>query len=159
MPCNLILFTDRGSYESIYKIRKKYGLLDKTCFITQNLSDFPYYKYKDKIIVNRASNLMYVGCRNTPDYFILVTSKFAMLKKAYEMNPFESKYFIWTDFGIFGQKYSTVEGFNDMMSHPREKFSACYIHYRTKAFIENNRSFFCGIASGVMSATVEFNIG
>ena len=139
---NLVFFVDENSHPHVFKIRDDLGLTYKTHFIITKLEDFPLYKYKENIINNRKGKSIYVNNRNTPNYFILVSSKLEMMKKSIDINPFKSKYFIWIDFGIKGQKYTQKGMIEDILHNIKDKFSCCYIHYRDKNFIKNYPEFY-----------------
>lgn len=89
MDHNLVMFCDPRTYPKLFAIRAKAGLLHKTFFIRMHMRDFPLYKYHDTIVANRRKPPVYdPNHRNTASYFILTTSKFFMLKRAIEINPF-----------------------------------------------------------------------
>lgn len=154
---DMIIFTDSKCYPTIYKIREKF--INKTKFILKELSDFELYKYRDKITENRKDDELYKNTRNTSDYFVLVSSKFEMLKISIELNIFNSTHFIWIDFGILNTKHTKKGMIENIIDCIRDKFSCCYIHYRDINFMKNysnwHRYFQCGIAGGVLSGNIE----
>ena len=155
LDANIYFFTDKGSYDQLYKLRSDLGFKDKTQMIACPLSSFPLYIHKKKIIENRKGNPLYSNSRNTTDYFILVSSKLEMMKISIDENYFHSDHFIWIDFGINGQKHTKKGMIEKMLPNIRDKFSCCYIHYRHPSFIKNYSEFYkfghCGIAGGVLS--------
>ena len=102
VDANLVFFTNKENYDEIVKIRSDLGYKDKTIVVACPLSSFSLYKYKEKITENRKGNSLYYNSRNTPDYFILVSSKLEMMKISIEGNYFNSTHYIWIDFGIKG---------------------------------------------------------
>jgi glycosyl transferase, family 25 len=129
----LVLFCDPSTYPKLWKLRKAAGLLHKTCFVTMHLRDFPLYTYRDRIAENRRKPPVYSpDHRNTPDFFVLTASKFHMVQRAIEMNPFNTKYVCWCDYGIqhVGDGSQAKAAYiKDAFQQRRIKPSFCYIAY------------------------------
>ena len=87
----MIFYTDMKCYQKIKEIRESFGFLNKTQFIIKELKDLSLYKFKQKITDNRKNDPLFVDSRNTPDYFILVSSKFELLKISTDINPLPSE--------------------------------------------------------------------
>ena len=133
LDVQLVLFCDPATYPKLWKLRSAAGLLHKTCFVTMHLRDFPLYSYRDRIAENRRKPPVYAADhRNTPDFFVLTASKFHMVKRAIEMNPFGSKYVCWCDYGIQhvgdGSQAKSAS-IQEAFQQRREKPSFCYISY------------------------------
>lgn len=133
MDQNLVMFCDPSTYPKAFAIRKTAGLLHKTMFVCMKLRDFPFWKYYDQIAKNRAKPPVYdPNDRNTPAYLIVTSGKFYMVRKAIEMNPFQTKFVAWCDFGIqhIGDgKQAQAKYLDAALAQNREKPSFNYICY------------------------------
>jgi hypothetical protein len=95
IPCNLVIFTDNNSYETIKNFRV--GLEHKTHIIIKNIEDFfnyqyyDYYKYSHTIDVEKN--------HHTPELYMVWNEKSYFVKEVIEKNPFNSEWFFWTDIG------------------------------------------------------------
>src|SRR5271170_900683 len=81
--------------------------IDKTYFIEQKLVDLPYYQLRFAIneIMQSSSykqGLVDPVCPEVtkPLYNVIMWSKVWLLMQAIKHNPFDSKRFVWIDFGI-----------------------------------------------------------
>ena len=150
-------------------MRKQYNLLHKTYFVPMTLEDLPLDKYREQIRKNRENNKIYVGHRNTPSYFILMTGKFHAVKSAIEINPFNSNYFAWIDFGISHllnrqESYGETEAkkhLTEIFDCYRNKFSMCYINYTQEAIVRDYKQYYvgdgrCGTAATFMTANKDY---
>jgi len=155
---NMIIYTDHECYDKIKTIRESFGFANKTHFIVKEMHDHELYKFKEMIDKNRYGDPLYVDTRNTSKYFILVSSKFEMLKISTEVNPFKSTHFIWLDFGIKNTKHSKPGMIEKIIENISNKFKCCYIHYRSINFMKNysnwHHYFQCGIAGNVLSGDI-----
>lgn len=166
MECRrfMVIFCDKESYPYIWRLRYNFGLLDQTYFIIQELSDFPLYQYRDRIEENRRGNSFYVNHRNTPSYFVLVTSKFTMLKETVKLNPFQTTNFVFIDFGIRHTGVNDIQAIDRALSgqtkRNRDKVGVCWIDYTPEAIMRNNKEYYshgrCGIAGGFISGNAKY---
>ena len=72
---------------------KKYRKNLPTYYIECNISDFYTWKYKDKIRIDD------VHCPSI-ELNLIWNEKIFMIEKAFNINPFNSEYFMWVDSGI-----------------------------------------------------------
>jgi len=152
----MIIYTDIKCYPFIYKMRDDLGFIDKTKIVVKKLSDFELYKYRETIVKNRENDDLYKNTRNTANYFILVSSKFEMLKTSVELNYFNSTHFIWIDFGILNSRHTKQGMIEQAISNIDDTFRCCYIHYRNINEMKNytiwHRYFRCGISGQILGA-------
>ena len=97
----MIIYTDSGTYSYIKHLRKNYP---QTRIIKTRLEDLEAYKYfKDNKLNSKKYATMVWSEHTNPKVnkylYTIWNSKFSLLKKAVEMNPFHTKYFSWFDIG------------------------------------------------------------
>ena len=71
-----------------------------TQFIALSMSSLPLYKYKDMITENRAVYWPTRDARAPEESHILMGSKWSLMQRTMEENPFNTNYFAWFDFGL-----------------------------------------------------------
>jgi GR25 family glycosyltransferase involved in LPS biosynthesis len=129
----LVLFCDPKTYPKLWELRAQRGLLHKTFFVPMRLRDLPLYAHHDRIVQNRTQPPVYAaGHRNTAAYFVLTASKFYMMRRAIEANPFRSAFFNWIDHGIghIGDGHQADPALvHEVHAQRRAKVSFCYIAY------------------------------
>jgi hypothetical protein len=94
----MIIFCDKSSQEFIEDLRvdKK----DKTVIIPTNIKDFYCYKYVNEYIENyKIDTEQTVG--HNPLLYMVWSEKSHFLKRAIELDPFKTDYFLWVDIGCF----------------------------------------------------------
>ena len=91
---NKIIFMD----ETIIDKLSNYSYNSNTIIIPIKKSDNYLYAYKDQI-TNFQLNTTYPE-KDTLEYMITMCGKTEHVRKAIELNPFQSSQFIWVDFGI-----------------------------------------------------------
>lgn len=97
LPVPMVIFTEARLAPSLYELRRPYHHLT-----TIIVSEMPYNKDRDRIeqalidspIVNRNHQ------KDTIEYFIYNTSKFTWLRQVADLNPYDSRYLAWLDFGL-----------------------------------------------------------
>jgi len=102
--CPYVFFGDK---ESITIVKKYRGVLP-TYYIECNFEDFTTYKFKDKMMTHT------VHCPSI-ELNLIWNEKVFFVKKALDINPFNSEYFCWIDAGIctYRQKSPPVESFHN----------------------------------------------
>jgi hypothetical protein len=100
LPCPLIIYTDDDSIIKycIENRKEGYNLL---C-INYKFNDTKYYKYIDVITSLQKSYVLHNGNKEheTPEYIVLNCNKFFFIEESIKLNPFNTEYFMWIDFGI-----------------------------------------------------------
>ena len=126
--CPYVFFADKEMIEIIKKYRKDLP----TYYIECTIEDFYSYKYKDKMQIHH---------RNCPskELNIIWNEKIFLMQRAYEINPFQSNYFMWVDAGIctYRDKMPPKESFPNELkleTLPKDKliYSASNIYIETR---------------------------
>ena len=101
LPYNLIVFTDNEEVIEFVKNERE-NLKDKTQIFNKKFEETYYYRHLD--ILNELQQKFNIINGNvkqeTPMYIVLNNNKFDFMETAIKINPFNSKHFIWMDFGI-----------------------------------------------------------
>jgi hypothetical protein len=98
----IIIFTDERSYMKIYNLRKNH--LGKTKIALLPISDFYTYKYMDHWKKDLIRD--HEGCHSVELYMIW-NEKSMFVKRAIEINPFDTEYYCWSDIGMIrNSRYS-----------------------------------------------------
>ena len=97
IPCNLVIFTDDNSYETIFNMRKGNNLEHKTHIIVKKLEEWYNYKFLD--YYRYCHTIDIENNSHTPELYMLWNEKSYFVKEIIEKNPFNSEWFFWTDIG------------------------------------------------------------
>jgi hypothetical protein len=156
---NLVVFCDETTKPLLENLRPKH-LTSKTKFIIMKFSDFEIVNSRDKIIQNRKEKLYHFDNRNTASYYLFCMTRYVMINKIIEENPFQSTHFAWINVCIERMGWKNVMSLNDALSVNRDKFSTCYIDYQPKELVENYQEYFkfgrCGMCSGFFTGNIEY---
>jgi hypothetical protein len=87
--CPYIFFCSKEMIDIIKKYRKDLP----TYFIEYDIKDFVTQEYKNKMIVHK------IHCPSL-ELNLVWNEKIFLLKKALEVNPYKSEFFVWVDAGI-----------------------------------------------------------
>lgn len=141
---NLIFFGEQDTVKHVWTIRKKYNLLHKTYLVTCELNESPYYKYLPLLTEYSKTvglNGFVNDIRMTPHYFVAIWSKFYFIKKAIELNPFESNKFCWIDYGIFhiSEKIDDDKFANNLLSLKSDKIKIMMIFEGTQQLLNDRK--------------------
>ena len=94
----MVIFCDEASYEMILSFRAE--KLDKTLIIVTNFKEFYTYKYVSHYVANyNIDTEQRVG--HTALLYMIWGEKSHFLKRAIELDPFKTDYFLWVDIGCF----------------------------------------------------------
>ena len=97
---------ESGGYDLIKFIREHRSSEYPTRIDVQPFSTLPLYAKRSRI-ENVMKKINHPDPRlefHHPNYIIMIYSKFDLLRKTIESNPFESQYFFWVDAGYFREK-------------------------------------------------------
>ena len=95
----MVIFCDEGSREFIEKERNRTEGRD-TVIITTTFTEFHSYKYANEYAANYKVDIeQRVG--HTPLLYMIWAEKSHFLKRAIELDPFRTDYFLWVDIGCF----------------------------------------------------------
>lgn len=156
---NLIVFCDETT-KPLLEILRPSHLVDKTRYILTKFSDFDIVNTRSKIIENRIKNPYSFDNRNTASYYLFCMTRYLMLNKAIEENPFNSTHFAWTNICIERYGWKNVQSLNRVFSLNRDKFSTCWIDYQPKELVNNYAEYFkwgrCGMCSGFFTGRADY---
>jgi hypothetical protein len=99
---NRVIFCNENSY----KIFEKYGKNNNTIFKILDINDFETSKYDWNNDILQDVAIPYHN--HTIDLYKIWNEKIYFVKKTIEINPFNSKYFMWLDIGSFRSKYHNI---------------------------------------------------
>jgi hypothetical protein len=132
--CPYVFFTDKNTIDLIKSFRKDLP----TYYIECSIEEFYTYKYKDKMITHP------LHCPSV-EVNLIWLEKIFMMKKASELNPFNSDWFKWIDAGIcvyrerdtIKKDFSYIEKLNCL---PKDKFifSESEIPYNELLYTKTN---------------------
>jgi hypothetical protein len=151
----MVIFCDETTKAQIQLIREE-AVPDTalTIYIVKNITDYDLYKNNfDIVLENRKGLAHYVNSRNTPSYFILMMFKFEAMYLAKQLNPFQTQFYGWVDFGGSKILRSFSEKIPNILANPNPMITLCYIHYRGADELQDMKKFLnkggpCGIAGG-----------
>uniref|UniRef100_A0A6C0I2F7 Uncharacterized protein n=1 Tax=viral metagenome TaxID=1070528 RepID=A0A6C0I2F7_9ZZZZ len=98
----MVIFCDEGSKELILGYRNKYGYggHDKTVIIVTTIKEFYSYQFAEHFVEHVAKDTeRAVG--HGPLLYMIWSEKSNFLKRAIELDPFKTDYFLWVDIGCF----------------------------------------------------------
>jgi len=103
LDINLVFFVDNDIHSYIIKKRKQYNLLKKTLVICREYDQLTWsgknpdiQKYIDEKKINYKKSF-----KNGAAYYTLTWNKLYMVEEIISLNPFNTEYFGWIDFGIY----------------------------------------------------------
>lgn len=117
--CPYVFFTDKKSIDIIKKYRKGFP----THYIILDIKNFNTYKYR---------NLMKTDNYHCPsvELNLIWNEKIFMIQKAFDLNVYNSEYFMWIDAGICIYRNNTppsvsFPNINKLNKLPKDKFIYC----------------------------------
>ena len=158
----MIIFCDETTKPQIQAIREA-AVPDPalTTFIVKNITEYDFYKDNiDIVLENRKGLAHYVNSRNTASYFLLTIFKVTALHMAKQLNPYQTPFYAWVDFGGSHIMRSLPEYLPKIFADPRPKITLCYVHYRGADELKSMKDYFCnGGPCGVVAGcfTVDTN--
>jgi len=94
----MVIFCDEKSEETIYMLRS--GKHDKTRIIVTNFKEFYSYKYANHFLEHyKMDKEQHVG--HNMFLYMIWSEKSNFMKRAIELDPFNTDYFLWVDIGCF----------------------------------------------------------
>jgi hypothetical protein len=94
----MVIFCDEKSEETIYMLRS--GKHDKTRIIVTNFKEFYSYKYANHFLEHyKMDKEQRVG--HNMFLYMIWSEKSNFMKRAIELDPFNTDYFLWVDIGCF----------------------------------------------------------
>ena len=155
----MVIFCERKTLDAI-KQRRPTHLHDKTKFIAMEFSEFPLYKYKERIVENRKKHPEIDHNRCNPSYYLLCMARYAMLKKVIQENPFGSTHFAWLNICIERMGPSNVRFLPDVFADFRDKVSTCFIDYVSYKLTQDPKTYYeygrCSLCSGFFTGRGDY---
>ena len=159
----MVVFCDSLTYDDIKRIRDESlpNASDITTYIIKPLSDYDFFKHSRPIIEqNRIESNTYINSKHNPSAVILYLFKIHTVFLAKQLNPYNTPYYAWIDFG----GSHIIRGFDTyapkMLENPNPKISFCYIHYRSAVELSSVKTSFnkgqCGVAAGAFTVATEY---
>ena len=139
----MVIFCDESTQPLIHAIRIA-AVPDPalTTYVIKNITDYDFYKDNiDIILENRRGKACYENQRNTASYCILTTFKATALRIAKQMNPYQTPFYAWVDFGASHIVRKFAEYMPKMLDKPRPRVTLCYIHYRGQQELQSMESY------------------
>ncbi|ATZ80617.1 putative glycosyltransferase [Bodo saltans virus] len=112
IPMNLVIFTDNQNYKLLKYLRRNYP---NTIVILKPLQELYMYKYID--IFRETYKIDPEKDIHTPELYLLWAEKMFFIKEISIINPFNSKWFFWSDIGCC-RKNDIV---NNLLTYPNYK--------------------------------------
>lgn len=98
VPCYLIIYTDKDLYPLIKEYREH--LDDITHYVIIDVESLDSFKYKDIVTENRKKYHPTKDERTCVESHLLCSSKFELVLKSIQLNPFNTNQFGWIDSNI-----------------------------------------------------------
>jgi hypothetical protein len=157
---NLVVFCDQESKDALEALRPAH-LAARTKYIVMDFGDFEIVqKNFDKITADRKARNYNADNRNTVSYYLFCMTRYVMVKRVIEENPFGSTHFAWCNICIERMGWRSGPAFEDLFAEFRDKFSTCYIDYQPKSLALNWPEYFkwgrCGMCSGFFTGNKEY---
>ena len=111
IPFDLVIFTDEKNIDWIRELRGDLPLV----VINRSVDEFYHYQFLDQYkkiaeMDNEFNSVTGVKTHSA-ELYILWNEKVKLVNEVINMNPYNSDFFIWCDFGIFRDKYYIKNNF------------------------------------------------
>jgi len=107
VPCYLIIFTDQNLYEFIRNKRNEHHLENLTHYIITDVEKLETFKFTEIVKKNRLKYHPTKDERTCAESHIVCCSKFELVLKSIQLNPFNTKKIGWIDANI-GENFSKI---------------------------------------------------
>jgi hypothetical protein len=107
VPCYLIIYTDTTLYPHIKNKRDEFGFDEFTHYVVIEVEELESFKYRDIVHNNRLKYHPTKDNRTCPESHLVCCSKFELVLKSIESNPFNTSKFGWIDSNI-GPNFSKI---------------------------------------------------
>lgn len=132
---NIVIFTDENNYDFICSLRTN-ELKEKTRIIKMKIEDFYMYKYIDYLEKDFIRD--HENTYHNIELYMIWNEKLNFIKKAIDLNFFNSSYYAWCDFGcVRNSKYPELylKNFPNLSNITEEKI---YMFKTECIFTEEN---------------------
>lgn len=96
-PCYLVIYTDKTMINKLRKIRDNAVSQKLTKFIVMDINSLEAFKYKNQVIENRKKYHPTKDERTDESSHLICSSKFNLVLKTIELNPFNTSKYGWID--------------------------------------------------------------
>jgi hypothetical protein len=100
VPCYLIIFTDTTLYNAIKNKRDEFNLGVMTHYVVIDVESLDTFKYRDIVNKNRKKFHPTKDERTCAESHLVCSSKFELVLKSIEINPFNTSRFGWVDSNV-----------------------------------------------------------
>ena len=164
----MIIFCDKDNEDYFRDIRRALKLEHLTKVIVMDLKEFYIYKLRDQIDKRQRHG---DGSKTTnPNIYVVWLSKFEMLLRSIDLNPFNSTHFAWIDVNMLTKTFnnslnyiddSVYDKINKICKEPKDKLSIQILNYWHPDWYLDLSSFFSRYQWIVSAAffTVESKLG
>lgn len=103
LDMNMVFVVAGEDYNYVWKKRADYNLLHKTFICKKEFSELKFYNLRDELDVYKKEHPIMNSLPNkdSPNYIILTWNKIYFVEEIMKINPFNTNYFGWIDFGIY----------------------------------------------------------
>jgi Bacterial protein of unknown function (HtrL_YibB) len=152
VDANLVVYCEPDSVETLKAMRPE-RLASKTRYEIVDFETLPLTKYRSTIQENRRTHPYHFDERNTASYYLFCMSRYSLLKRTMDENPFGSTHFAWLNLCIERMGYQNVAHLEEIFKGPPEDLvKVCYIDYLARDFIADLPKYFqwgrCSLCSG-----------
>jgi len=132
----MIIFCEKKNEKFFRKIREGLDLEEMTHIITCELSDFYFYKLRDKI--DKRFRHSDGDKTKNPDIYVIWFSKYEMMARSIDLNPFNSTHFGWIDVNLLNKTLnkslnyiddSVYAKLNEICNNPKDRFSLQLLNF------------------------------
>lgn len=159
LESNLVVFCDAAS-ESRLRALRPVHLLERTRYVVREFSDFALVKEWGERVGRLKQNKDNWDARMTGSYYLFCMLRYVMLLEVMSTNPFGSSFFAWCNVCIERMGWASGKAFAGIWSERRERFSSCYIDYRTDAYVADEARYFyegkCSFCSGFFTGSEDY---
>jgi hypothetical protein len=106
-PCYMVIYTDLIMLNLIKNIRNDYGLEHLTIYVVMDVEDLDVFKYIDTVKKNRENYHPTKDERTCSESHLVCCSKFELVLKTINANPFNTSKFCWID-AYIGPNFSKI---------------------------------------------------
>lgn len=103
---NIVFFVQNNEiYSYIWNKRKEYKLISKTLIINKKFSSLQWFNCIEDLKIYKLNNkIKNSSIRDSVNYMVLIWNKINFVEEIIKLNPFDSDYFGWIDFGLCREK-------------------------------------------------------
>jgi hypothetical protein len=132
----MIIFCEKKNEKFFQKIREGLDLEKMTHIITCELSEFYFYKLRDQI--DKRFRHGDGDKTKNPDIYVIWFSKYEMVMKSIELNPFNSTHFCWIDVNLLNKTLNNSLNYiedsiygklNEICENPKDRFSLQLLNF------------------------------